>query len=97
MIDNISWLSIYPEIVLLVMGCVITLVDLGVKSARRTGTYVLTLLTLAIVAVLQANYALSGSTFYGWNNMVVSDAMGNWLKCFATVAMMVTLVYARPY
>jgi NADH-quinone oxidoreductase subunit N len=23
--------------------------------------------------------------------------MGNWLKCFATVAMMVTLVYGRPY
>ncbi|MBP7646037.1 MAG: NADH-quinone oxidoreductase subunit NuoN, partial [Comamonas sp.] len=37
------------------------------------------------------------NTFYGWGNMVVSDAMGNWLKCFATVAMMVTLVYARPY
>ena len=97
MIDNISWLSIYPEIVLLVMGCVITLVALGVKRARRTGTDVLTMLTLAVVAVLQANYALSGNTFYGWGNMVVSDAMGNWLKCFATVAMMVTLVYARPY
>ncbi|HEY4665224.1 MAG TPA: NADH-quinone oxidoreductase subunit N, partial [Comamonas sp.] len=97
MIDNISWLSIYPEIVLFVMGCVITLVDLGVKSPRRTGTYVLTMLTLAVVAIMQANYALSGNTFYGWGNMVVSDAMGNWLKFFATVAMMVTLVYARPY
>jgi NADH-quinone oxidoreductase subunit N len=97
MIDNISWLAIYPEIVLLIMGCVIALLDLGVKSARRTGTYVLTLLTLAVVAVLQAMYASSGNTFYGWGNMVVSDAMGNWLKCFATVAMMVTLVYGRPY
>ena len=97
MIDNISWLSIYPEIVLLVMGCVIALVDLGVKSPRRTATYVLTLLTLAVVAVMQAMYASSGNTFYGWGNMVVSDAMGNWLKCFATVAMMVTLVYGRPY
>jgi NADH-quinone oxidoreductase subunit N len=29
--------------------------------------------------------------------MVVSDSMGNWLKCFATVAVMVTLVYGRPY
>ena len=29
--------------------------------------------------------------------MVVSDAMGNWLKCFATLAMMVTMVYGRPY
>ncbi len=40
------------------MGCVITLVDLGVKSTRRTGTYVLTMLTLAVVAIMQANYAL---------------------------------------
>lgn len=97
MIDNISWLAIYPEIVLLAMACVIALVDLGVHSARRTATYVLTMLTLALVAALQGMYASSGNTFYGFGNMVVSDAMGNWLKCFATVAMMVTLVYARPY
>ena len=97
MIDNISWLAVYPEIVLLAMACVIALVDLGVHSHRRTGTYVLTMLTLAAVAVLQGLYASSGNTFYGFGNMVVSDAMGNWLKCFATVAMMVTLVYGRPY
>ncbi|KLR58630.1 NADH-quinone oxidoreductase subunit NuoN [Diaphorobacter sp. J5-51] len=97
MIDNISWLAIYPEIVLLVMACVIALVDLGVSSARRTGTYVLTMLTLAVVAALQAMYASSGNTFYAWGNMVVSDAMGNWLKCFATLAVMVVLVYGRPY
>jgi NADH-quinone oxidoreductase subunit N len=29
--------------------------------------------------------------------MVVSDSMGNWLKCFATLAVMVTLVYGRAY
>jgi NADH-quinone oxidoreductase subunit N len=29
--------------------------------------------------------------------MVVSDAMGSWLKCFAALAVMVTLVYGRPY
>ncbi len=97
MIDNISWLAIYPEIVLLVMACVIALVDLGVKSPQRTVTYALTMLTLTVVAVLQAMYASTGVTFYGWGNMVVSDAMGNWLKCFSTVAVMVTLVYGRPY
>jgi len=97
MIDNISWLAIYPEIVLLVMACVIALVDLGVASSRRTGTYLLTMLTLAVVAALQAMYASSGNTIYGWGNMVVSDAMGNWLKCFATVSVMVMLVYGRPY
>ena len=97
MIDNISWLAIYPEIVLLVMACIIALVDLGVTSARRTGTYVLTMLTLLVVAVMQGMYASSGNTFYGWGNMVVSDAMGNWLKCFDTIAMMITMVYGRPY
>jgi len=97
MIDNISWLAIYPELVLLVMACVIALVDLGVKSERRTATYVLTMLTLAVVAAMQAMYASTGNTFYGWGNMVVSDAMGNWLKCFCTLAVMVTLVYGRPY
>jgi NADH-quinone oxidoreductase subunit N len=97
MIDKLSWISVYPEIILLVMGCVIALADLGVKSPRRTGTYVLTLVTLAVVAALQAMYASGGSTIYGFGNMVVSDQMGNWLKCFATVAVMVTLVYGRPY
>lgn len=97
MIDNISWLAIYPEIMLLVMACVIALVDLAVKSPQRTGTYVLTLLTLGVVAVLQGVYASAGNTLYGFGNMVVSDAMGNWLKCFAALALMVTLVYGRPY
>lgn len=97
MIDKLSWISVYPEIILLVMGCVIALVDLGVKSPRRTTTYLLTLLTLAVVAALQAAYASGGATLYGFGNMVVSDQMGNWLKCFATVAVMVTLVYGRPY
>ncbi|NDP38587.1 MAG: NADH-quinone oxidoreductase subunit NuoN [Rhodoferax sp.] len=97
MIDKLSWISVYPEIILLIMACVIALADLGVKSPRRTQTYVLSLLTLAIVAALQASYAVGGVTVYGFNNMVVSDPMGNWLKCFASIAMMVTLVYGRPY
>jgi NADH-quinone oxidoreductase subunit N len=60
-------------------------------------TYLLTLLTLAIVAYMQADLALTGTTIYAFGNMVVSDAMGNWLKCFATIAVMVTLVYGRSY
>ena len=97
MIDKTSWITVYPEIILAVMGCVIALVDLGVKSTQRTLTYVLTLITLGFVALVQALYASGGATSYGFGNMVVSDAMGNWLKCFASVAVMVTLVYGRPY
>ena len=71
MIDNYSWITVYPEIVLLTLACVITMIDLGVKSANRHTTYVLTLLTLALVAVMQAEYALSGLNQYGFSKMVV--------------------------
>jgi NADH-quinone oxidoreductase subunit N len=97
MIDKLSWVTIYPEIVLLVMACIIALVDLSDASPRRTRTYVLTLLTLLVVAVLTGIAAIDGKTSYGFGGMVVSDSMGNWLKCFATIALMVTLVYGRPY
>lgn len=97
MIDKLSWISVYPEIILLVMGCIIAIADLSVTSPRRTGTYLLTLASLAAVAALQVSYASSGVTVYGFGDMVVSDQMGNWLKVFATLAVMVTLVYSRPY
>ena len=97
MIDKISWITVYPEIVLMVMACVILLADLAVKTPLRTRTYVMTLATLAAVAFIQALYATNDATYYGFGNMVVSDTMGNWLKCFATLAVMVSLVYARPY
>lgn len=97
MIDKLSWITAYPDAVLLVMACVIALLDLGIKSSMRGTTYVFTLLTLAFVAYMHADLALAGNTVYGFGNMVVSDPMGSWLKCFSTVAVMVTLVYGRPY
>ena len=97
MIDSLGWYAAYPEILLLVMACVIALVDLAVKSPMRGATHLLTLLTLAVLAVLLGVYASSGATVVAFGGMVVSDPMGNWLKCFATVALMVTLVYGRQY
>lgn len=97
MFEKLGIAAVYPEIILLVMAIVIALVDLYVKSPRRTTTYVLTLLTMGVVAYLQAVAATQGQTFYSFGNMVVSDPMGGWLKCFATLAVMVTLVYGRPY
>ena len=97
MIDKLSWIAVSPEIVLLVMACIILLVDLGVKTQYRTGTYILSLLTLAAVAAMEANHALGGETFYGFGKMVVVDPMGAWLKCFACLALMVSMVYGRPY
>jgi NADH-quinone oxidoreductase subunit N len=97
MIDTTSWIAVYPEIVLLTMACVILLADLFVKNPSRTATHVLTLATLGVTAYMHAMYAMDGDTTYAFGNMVVSDAMGHWLKCFAAIAMGVMLVYARPY
>ncbi|HVE52262.1 MAG TPA: NADH-quinone oxidoreductase subunit NuoN, partial [Ramlibacter sp.] len=97
MIDNTSLAVVGPEILLLVMACVIALVDLGVKSRLRNLTYWLTLASLAAVAFMTGAQAATGETAYGFGRMVVSDSMGNWLKCFSTIAMMVCLVYGRPY
>lgn len=97
MIDNLSWVAAYPEILLLVMACVILLVDLAVKTPLRDTTYLLTLLTLGSVALLTGVYASTGQVLVGFGGMIISDPMGNWLKCFASLAMMATLVYGRGY
>jgi NADH-quinone oxidoreductase subunit N len=97
MIDSLGWYVAFPEILLLVMACVIALVDLGVKTPMRGATHLLTMLTLAVLAVFLGFYASSGATVVAFGGMVVSDPMGNWLKCFATIALMATLVYGRQY
>lgn len=97
MIDSQSWYAVYPENILLVMACVIALVDLGVKTPRRNLSYLLTLGTLAWVAIVSGVQASSGQTLYGFGKMVISEPMGNWLKCFSSLALMATVVYGRPY
>jgi NADH-quinone oxidoreductase subunit N len=97
MFEKLSIAAVYPEILLAVMAIVIAMVDLFVKCPRRTTTYALSLITIGAVAYLEAVAATQGQTVYSFGNMVVSDPMGGWLKCFAALAVMVTLVYGRPY
>jgi len=100
MIDEISWMAIAPEVALLVMACVVALVDLFVTDERRLMTFMLAMISLAVVAMSQATYAFNSGdfpAFYVWENMVVRGLMDTWLKCFATIAMMVTLIYGQRY
>jgi NADH-quinone oxidoreductase subunit N len=97
MFEKLSIAAVYPEILLAVMAIVIAMVDLFVKCPRRTTTYALSLITIGVVACMEAVAATQGQTVYSFGNMVVSDPMGSWLKCFAAIAVMVTLVYGRPY
>jgi NADH-quinone oxidoreductase subunit N len=95
--NAMNWQSVYPEIVLLTMACVVAMVDLWVTHPRRLPTYLLTQASLAVVAVMQLRAFQAGDTVYAMQRMVVADPMGHLLGLFATVAVMVSLVYARPY
>jgi NADH-quinone oxidoreductase subunit N len=95
--NDMNWLAVYPEIVLLGMACVVAMVDLWVTHPRRTPTYLLTQATLAVVAVMHWLYFDGGFTIYGMQHMVVTDPLGHLLGAFAAVTVMVALAYARPY
>ena len=95
--NQMNWPAVYPELVLLVMACVVAMVDLWVDDPRRLPTYLITQATLAVVAVLHLVAFNAGDTVYAMQRMVVADPMGHLLGCFATIAVMVSLVYARPY
>ncbi|HEY8881020.1 MAG TPA: NADH-quinone oxidoreductase subunit NuoN [Roseateles sp.] len=95
--NDMNWLAIYPEILLLAMGCIVALVDLWVTDEQRRPTYWLTQLTLAVVGGMHFYYFDIGVTTYAMQGMVVADPMGHLLAGFACVATLITLVYARPY
>lgn len=92
-----NWLAVSPEIVLLVMACVVALVDLFVTDPKRTATYLLTLLTLGVVGLMHLSQFGDGETHYVMNRMVVTDPMGHLLAFFGALAVLVTLVYAQTY
>jgi NADH-quinone oxidoreductase subunit N len=95
--NNLNWLAVTPEIVLLGMACLVALVDLFVTCPKRTTTYLLTMASLAVVAGLHLCALDNGASVYAMQKMVVTDAMGHLLSLCATLAVMGSLVYAQVY
>lgn len=95
--NDMNWLAIYPEILLLAMACVIALVDLYDTTPKRSLTWGLTAATLVAVGGLHLAYFDGGFTLVAMQGMVVADPMGHLLGFFACVAVLVSLVYGRPY
>lgn len=95
--NEMNWLAIAPEVLLLCAALVVTMVDLWVTHPRRTPTYLLAQAALAAVAILHLLRFDAGETIYAVQRMVVADPMGHLLAFFATIATMVSLAYARPY
>ena len=95
--NAMNWQAVYPEIVLLTMACVVTMVDLWVRDPLKRLTYLLTQASLAAVGLLHMAAFDASSTTYAMQRMVVADPLGHLLGFFAVVAVMVSLAYARPY
>ena len=95
--NTMNWPTVFPEIVLLTMACVVALVDLWVTCSQRKPTYWLTQLTLVVVGAMHLSAFNDGLTLHGMQGMVVADPLGHLLGFFACIATFVTLVYARPY
>ncbi|MES2090892.1 MAG: NADH-quinone oxidoreductase subunit NuoN [Pseudomonadota bacterium] len=94
---QLNWLAVAPEIVLLAMACVVALADLFVTHPRRLPTYVLTMLSLSVVAGLHLGALDSSTSNYAMQRMVVTDPMGHLLGLCATLAVMASLVYSQAY
>ena len=73
--NNMNLIPVYPEIFLLIAASAILLIDMFVPDAKRVITYLLSLLTLVICAVLTFTSYSSGATVYTFNNMFVSDPL----------------------
>lgn len=92
-----NWPAVSPQIFLLAAACGVALVDLWVSDPRRRLTYWLTQSALAVVALIYLHQYDEGLSVYAMQRMVVADPMGNLLAFFATLAVMISLAYARPY
>jgi NADH-quinone oxidoreductase subunit N len=90
-------LPIYPEIFLLVMASIVTLLGTGASEARQKTTYVVTQISLGVLALLHLNELQLAQTVYGMQRMVVIDPLGHLLALSATLATMITLGFSRPY
>jgi NADH-quinone oxidoreductase subunit N len=90
-------LPIYPEIFLLLMASVVTLLGTGASPTRQKTTYVVTQISLGVLALMHLSELQLAQTVYGMQRMVVIDPLGHLLALSATLATMITLGFSRPY
>ncbi|VAX05928.1 NADH-ubiquinone oxidoreductase chain N [hydrothermal vent metagenome] len=95
-IEMPNFLLALPEIFVLGMTCVLLLIDLFLKDQDRYLTYLLSLFTLVIVAVLTL-YGYSDERMTTFNGSYVVDAMSHVLKLGVYFAVFVVFVYSKDY
>ncbi|MFN5340351.1 MAG: NADH-quinone oxidoreductase subunit NuoN [Burkholderiales bacterium] len=93
---DFNLIALVPEIILLVMGCVVLLADAMLKDAQRAWVERLSLISVALVfgaLVWQAG----GPAQTAFGGTFVVDALSAVLKMASAIALFIALVYARRY
>jgi len=85
-----------PEITLLIMLCVVMVVDLFVDDEKKTVTFLLTLVSLALTA-LAVIAAVGGDRVLIFDGSYVNDPLANVLKLAAIGTVAPGFLYARDY
>jgi NADH-quinone oxidoreductase subunit N len=94
-----DFVLIAPELLLLVAVCFLLLVDLFVPQERRGFTHVLAILALVACAVLTMRLpgaAEGGARQFAFGGMFIRDGVGDVLKLFIDLTMIMVFIYARP-
>lgn len=91
-----DYLAVWPEILVLVMVCVILVVDLFLRESQRVIGYALALATLAAAAGLIALSSMPGRVV-ALNGMFVDDPLADALKIAVCLVAGVVVVYSRGY
>src|SRR5258706_14866193 len=88
-----------PEVIVLLGGCGLMLVDLYVKSERRVASFRLALgvLAAAAAATLFVQWVNHPGKLYLFYGLFVSDSLSNLLKLVCYASVWAALVYSRQY
>ncbi|HRK85462.1 MAG TPA: NADH-quinone oxidoreductase subunit N, partial [Alcaligenes faecalis] len=86
-----------PEILLLVLASCVLIFDAFSTHKQRHSTFVLSLLTLAVVAASVAWQWSKGVNGVSFGGLFVVDEMAHFLKLLSCAAVAATLIYGREY
>jgi NADH-quinone oxidoreductase subunit N len=95
--NELNLIPAMAEIVLAIAIMVILVAGLFVREEKQPLSHWLSLLAIVITTLVIVSSFDSGGTRYAFNQMFVSDSMGQMLKLFACIATFATLIYARQY
>ena len=95
--QQLNFAAASPEIALLSAACIVLVVDLFISDARRNVSYILTMLSLLIVAGIVWVFVSRNESLRAFGGMYVSDPMGNVLKLAAIICAGFMLVCAQSY